>query len=155
LLVRLPELALIVVAPTETPLAKPCVPALLLMVANAELDDLHTTLAVMSCVVLLLYVPVAVNCWLNPAATAAFAGVTAIEVNPTTDRDANPTVVPSFAEIAVVPTDELLARPRLPATLLIVATAPLEDDQVTELVRSVLVWSLLRPVAVNCCWLPK
>jgi hypothetical protein len=53
-----PLVALIVVPPTLSAEARPP----LLMVAVVVLDDAHVTLAVRFCVVLSLYVPVAVNC---------------------------------------------------------------------------------------------
>jgi hypothetical protein len=46
-----------------------------------ESDEVQIAVAVKSCVLLSLYVPVAVNCCVLPAATDAFAGLTAIEIS--------------------------------------------------------------------------
>jgi hypothetical protein len=54
-------------------------------------------------------------------------------------------VVPAVAEVA---------RPAVPASLLIVAVAMLLDDQVTAVVRFCIVWSVYVPVATNCCLMP-
>ena len=52
-----------------------------LIVAFVASDGLHVTDAVMFCVLLSEYVPVAVNCWVAPTAILGFAGVTAIEAS--------------------------------------------------------------------------
>ena len=46
------KLAVIFVLPAATPVANPCVPAVLLIVAAAVLDDAHVTVVVIFCVVL-------------------------------------------------------------------------------------------------------
>ena len=75
-LVTLPCVAVICVVPAATPVANPvAVP----IVANAVFDDFHVTLVVMFFVELSLYVPVAVNCCVAPAAMEGEAGVTAID----------------------------------------------------------------------------
>jgi hypothetical protein len=71
-----PEVALIVVDPVATVLAKPA----LLMVATVVAEDVHVAVLVRFCVLLSVYVPVAVNCCINPLATDGFAGVTLIEL---------------------------------------------------------------------------
>ena len=59
----MPEsVAVIVVAPVEALVASPSLPPALLMVATAGLAELQVTVVVRSCVVLSLYVPVAVHC---------------------------------------------------------------------------------------------
>src|SRR5271165_257180 len=72
-----PLVALIVVLPAFSADAKPAP----LIVAVAVLDEAHVTLAVRFCVELSLYVPVAVNCCVPPAATDGFTGVTAIDTS--------------------------------------------------------------------------
>src|SRR2546427_13126807 len=74
-----PKVAVIVVVPVATDVAKPCEPPALLIVATPVLDELHVTWVVRSCVVLSLKVPVAVNCRVVPFAMLGFVGVTAIE----------------------------------------------------------------------------
>ena len=58
----LSEVAVIVVDPAAIPVANPLEPAVSLIVAMEVSDELHTTEAVMSCVVLSVKVPIAVNC---------------------------------------------------------------------------------------------
>jgi hypothetical protein len=58
----LPEPAVIVEVPGTVVVASPCEPFALLMVATDVDDEIHVTDIVKSCVVLSVYVPVAVNC---------------------------------------------------------------------------------------------
>jgi hypothetical protein len=85
-----------------------------------------------------------VNCCVSPLAMLGAAGVTAIETNVAgvTVSIVPPDTVPSVAVIVVVPGAMLLARPLVPVALLIVATAVLEDDHVTCVVRSCVVVSV-------------
>jgi hypothetical protein len=71
-----PSVAVIVAAPVITPEAKP--PELI--VATGD-DEFHVTKEVKSCVLLSLYVPVAWNCTVSPAATVPLAGLTAMDTN--------------------------------------------------------------------------
>jgi hypothetical protein len=146
--VMLPEVAEIVVVPTATVVARP--PAA--MVAVAVLDEAQVTEAVRFCVVLSVYVPVAVNCGAIPLATLGLAGVTAIETSaaPVTVSVVFPVTVPEVAEIVVVPAATVVARP--PAA--IVAVVVLDDAQVAVAVRSCVEPSVSVPVAVNCCVSP-
>ena len=74
-----PDLAVMVVVPTAMPVASPLA-ALIVAVDGA----LELQVAVVRVEVLLsLNVPIAVNCWVSPAATVGVAGVTEIEVNVT------------------------------------------------------------------------
>jgi hypothetical protein len=77
----------------------------LLTVATDVADELHVTVLVRVCCVPLLYVPVAVNCLLLPAATDADAGVTAIDVSTAavTVSVAEPLIVPDVAVIVADP----------------------------------------------------
>jgi hypothetical protein len=99
-----------------------------------------------------VYVPVAVNCCVNPTGMVAFAGVTAIDVSAAdaTVSVVLPTTVPEVAEMVVVPVATAVARP--PAAM--VAVAVLDDAQVAEAVRFCVVPSVYVPVAVNCCVSP-
>jgi hypothetical protein len=59
--VRLPEVAVIVVVPRLTPVARPWLPAALLMVATALFDELQVTTPVTSAVLASLKTPLAAN----------------------------------------------------------------------------------------------
>ena len=72
-----PTVAVIVTDPVATPVANPPGDVI---VAIVVFDEVHFAVAVRFCVLLLLYVPVAVNCCCWPAATEGVAGVTAIEM---------------------------------------------------------------------------
>ena len=143
--VTLPLVALIVEVPAFNALARPEA----LIVAVVVLEDAHVTLLVRFCVVPSLYVPVAVNCCVPPAATDGFTGVTAIELSvaAVTVSVVEPVTLPLVALIVEVPAFNALARPEA----LIVAVVVLEDAHVTVLVRFCVVLSLYVPVAVNCC----
>jgi hypothetical protein len=73
----LPEVAVIVVEPTATALARP----LLFTVATDALDELQVTCVVISWVVPSEYVPEAASCWLTPAAMLGLTGVIAMEIS--------------------------------------------------------------------------
>src|SRR5262249_31430040 len=70
-----PEVAVIDVLPAVSPVPSPPV----LIVATPVAEEVHTAVLVKFWVVPSLKVPVAVNCWLLPAAIEGFAGVTAID----------------------------------------------------------------------------
>jgi hypothetical protein len=81
----------------------------------------------------LLYVPVAVNCCVLPAATEAVEGVTEIEVR-TAAVTVNVTellIAPDVAVIVLVPEEKVLANP----PLLTVAMLLADEDHCTMLVR--------------------
>jgi hypothetical protein len=80
----LPELgsvAVMVVLPMATVVAKPLVPAALLIVATPVEEEDQVTVVVRSCVVASVYVPVAVNCCISPRALELLAGVIASETS--------------------------------------------------------------------------
>ena len=143
---------------TEVPLATPVANPDALIVAVAVVAEAHVTWAVMSCVVFgppaLVYVPVAVNCFVPPAAMVGSAGVTAM------DTSVLAGVTVSTAAFEVIPRSEAVmfavpaATPMAVPPEAIVAIAEFEDVQVTAIVSSCVVPSLKRPVAVNCCVLP-
>jgi hypothetical protein len=128
-----PNVAVTVAVPFATLVANPP----LLTVAIAGADEVHVAVLVKFCVVPLLYVPVAVNCSVYPAATDAVPGVTAIETNTAavTVNAAEPVTVPEVAVIVVVPGVRLVASPP-PFTVAIVVP---DELQVAELVRFCLV----------------
>ena len=130
--------AVMVVLPVATVVAKPFVPAALLIVAMLVADDDHVTDPVMSCVVASVYVPVAVNCCVRPSALELFAGVRLID---TSAAEVTVKIVLAktpeagcVALMLVKPVLTVVARPLLPAALLIVAMLVLAEAQVTELV---------------------
>src|ERR1700722_16780689 len=143
-----PRVALIELVPTPAPVAKP--PAVI--VATEGVADAHVTEPVKFCVVLSLYVPVAVNCCVVPLEIVGFAGVTAMDcsVAAVTVSTVEPLTVPRGALIELVTTPAPVAKP--PA--LIVATDGVADAHVTEPVRFWVELSLYVPVAVNCCFVP-
>ncbi len=82
------------------------------------------------------------NCCVLPIGMLGVAGVTAMETNVadvTLSVTAGELTLPSVAVICEVPIVKLVARPFVPAALLIVATVVLDDVQVTP----VRVWWLL------------
>jgi hypothetical protein len=142
-----PNAAAMVVLPVATLVATP----VLAIVAAAGLEELQTTDPEMSCVLLSLNVPVAVNCLVVPVAIVEFAGVTVSDTRlaPVTVRDAVPLTDPLAALMVVVPAPVLVASP-VGST---VATAPDVDDQVTDGNACVLPSSKL-PTALNCSVVP-
>ena len=152
------SVAVMIVEPTETLVARPSLPDALLTVAPDVFEEPHVTELLRSCVLPSLKVPVAVSCCVVPKAIDGFVGVTASDVS--TAAVTVSVVLPlmllagSVAVIVAEPTDTLIARPSLPDALLTVA-APDEELQVTELVRFWVLASLYVPVAVNCSVVPS
>jgi len=147
-LFREPNVAVITLVPCATAVAKP----LLLMVATVAAEDAQVTVLVRFWVLPSVYLPVAVNCCVNPLATAGFAGVTAIEakVGAVTVSVVESFTEPKLARIVVAPGATVVASPEL----LTVATVTAEEFQLTVLVRSCVLPSAYVPVAVNCCGIP-
>src|SRR6266478_5496450 len=133
--------------PGFTPVANPNE----VIVADVLSDDAHVAEFVRFCVLLSLYIPVAVNCRLLPTATIAGFGVTAIDtsVAGVTVSSVEPVMFPLVAEIADVPVPTVVARPVMP----IVATPGVAEAHVT-LASTCVELSLNVPVAVNCCESP-
>src|SRR5580765_4337287 len=151
-----PEVALIVVVPVATPVARPWVPLVLLIVATPVSDEAHVTDVVRFWVLPSLKVPVAVNCWVPLMPIEGFGGVTANDCNVgggVTVSTVEPVIVPEVALIVVVPAATPVARPWVPLVLLIVATPVSDEAHVTDVVRFWVLPSLKVPVAVNC-WTP-
>jgi len=148
-----PELAVIVVIPCLAVLASPW----LLMVATAVSEEFQLTEEVSSLVLPSVNVPVALNCCFVPSGMEGLRGVTPRDTKTggATARVVEPLTDPKEAIIAVVPWARLVARPRLPAELLIEATAGFKEFQVTEVVRFETVPFLKKPVAANCCMSPS
>jgi len=143
-----PNVAVIV----ALPFARPCKVPVLLIVATAGFDELHTTDAETSCVLLSLKVPVATNCLVVPTAIVELAGVTVMDcrVALVTVKDAVPLTEPDVAVIVVVPVPTLVANPFAST----VATEVKDDDQDTD-GRTWKLPSSNVPVATNCSPVPS
>ncbi len=74
------ELAVIMVEPTSTDVARPFDPDVLLMVAIVVCEEFHVTEEEISCVVLSVNVAMAMNCLVFPSTMLGFTGVTVIKV---------------------------------------------------------------------------
>lgn len=142
------KVAVIVELPGATLVTSP----VLLIVATAGVEELHNTDPVMSCVLLSLNVPVAVNCDVVPVDIDPFAGVTASDTRPAlvTVRDAVPLMEPDATVIVEVPAPRLLANPFESTD----ATALEPENQITDVNCCVLPSSKF-PIAVNCCVVPS
>lgn len=138
-----PNAALIVLLPATTLDTKPCA----LMVAAAALDDVQMTVVVMSCVLLSLKLPVAVNCFVVPTAMLEFAGVTAMDTKAAevTITDAVPLIPPEVAVMVAVPGPVVLPNPA--GSML---TTELEDEDQARDVSNWVLPSSNVPTAVNC-----
>lgn len=143
-----PNAAAMVVLPVATLVATPVLP----IVAATGFEELQTTDAEISCVLLSLNDPVAVNCLVVPVAIVEFAGVTVSDTRlaPVTVRAAVPLMDPLAAVMVVEPAPVLIASP-VEST---VATVPDVDDQVTDGNACVLPSSKL-PTALNCSVVPS
>ena len=103
----------------------------------------------MSAVELLAYVPIAVNCCVEPTANlSGDDGVTEMDDNIAISNSAGGLVTPDRAAvILVLPTATAVANP----TEEIVATVVSELNQVTRELMSVVELFAYVPIAVNCC----
>ena len=144
----LPEVALIVLDPAATAVAKP----LALIVATVVVCEVHTAVLVKFCVELSEKVPVAVNCSVAVIAIVGFAGVTAIDtsVGAVTVSVVVPLMAPEAALIVLVPVPTPVANP----PEVIVATVVVSELHVAVLVRFCVELSENVPVAVNCFVVP-
>jgi hypothetical protein len=75
-----PDVAVIVVEPTLTEVARPFVPEVLLMVATPVFEEFQVTDEEISCVVWSDNVAMAMNCRVVPSTMLGLAGVTVVEV---------------------------------------------------------------------------
>ena len=133
-----PEVALIVVEPCPTLVARPWLPAALLIVATLAMLDAQVTEPVRFCVLPLVNVPVAANCCVEPSVIEGLDGVTATDtrVGAVIVNVAELEIAPEVAVMVVEPWLRLDARPVVPAALLIVATVGALEDHVTDEVTS-------------------
>ena len=139
-----PKVAVIVVEPTATALARPSKPRALEIVATPSSEDDQVADAVRSCVVASVKSPVAANCCVVPLAMPGSGGVTSIETRPAlvTVTSVLPEMMPSWAVMMVEPTRSPLTVPfagTAGAPFETVATETSEELQVTWLVRSAFV----------------
>lgn len=131
------NLASIIVEPVPTAAASPLDPALLLIVATVEDEELHVTEVVKSWVLLSEYVPVALNCFVAPWVIVGFVGDTLSDVRiGDTVSIVDPEIPFNVAWIVVFPGPTLVDSPFDPAVLLTVATLEDEELHVTEVVKS-------------------
>jgi len=78
-----PDLAIINAVPDACDEAKPLDPVVLLIKATEGVEEVQMADMVRFCIVLSVYVPVAVNCSVVPTAILESAGATVIETNAT------------------------------------------------------------------------
>ena len=149
---RVPDVAVIVVEPAATGVASPIEPAVLLIPAMDDDDELQVTAVVRFCVEPSEYVPVAVNCCVLPMAMLGLVGVIATETSVAgfTISVVDPDRVPDVAVIVVEPAAAAVTSPIEPAVLLIPAMDDADELQTTSTVRSWVVLSENVPVAMNC-----
>jgi hypothetical protein len=154
----LPDVAVIVVDPAATEVARPLEPAALLIAATPVLDELQVTDAVRSCVVLSENVPVAVKCCVVPLAMLGLVGVTVMATScaGVTVRVVEPATLPVLADIVALPArlQFTLMRPGALAAAavtrpLISATLVSDETQLIDAVRSLVVPSEYVPMAVK------
>jgi hypothetical protein len=111
--------------PVPTPVASPAG----LIVATVSDPEFHVACDVKFCVLLSVYVPVAVNCSVSPFAIDGFAGVTAIDTKvAAVTVNVSPGLVTPFSDAVIcdVPTPMPVASP----AELIVAAPGVPDTQV-------------------------
>jgi hypothetical protein len=130
-----PDVAVIVAAPVPTPVASPFTSTV-----ATELEEVLQLTGWSSCVLPSSKLPIAVNCWLVPAAIDGVPGVTEIEVKcaATTVRVEVSLNAPTVAVIVVCPAAAVVASPEL----LTVATEVDDELHVTPELKSELLPSL-------------
>lgn len=129
-----PELAVIVVEPVFTDVARPLEPNMLLIVAIFISDEFHVADEEISCVETSEKVPMAMNCWVFPRTILGFTGVTVIAVitsGVTPSVAGRLVMLVNDAKMVVVPSLTAVAKP----ALLIVAIPIVDEDHVATLVK--------------------
>jgi hypothetical protein len=147
-----PVVAVTVAVPCPRPCARP--PLLWIVTAVGVSED-HVTTDVRFCVLWSVYVPVAVNCRLDPIAIDTSDGVTTIDTSAAalTVTCVLPLVDPDVAVMLALPVPSLLNNPGV--VVLIIPTPGVSELQCAMLVMSCVVPSVKLPVAVNCCVVPN
>src|SRR5262249_26236896 len=142
-----PSTAVIVVLPVERLVANPR----LVIVATPDIEELHSTTCVTSCVELSLNVPVAMNCFVALFGIEEFAGVIESETSGAvvTVTEVLADMVPDVTLTVDVPAPTASPNPFWS----IVNTLDELEDHSADTNTCVLPSSKL-PTAVNCCWVP-
>jgi hypothetical protein len=131
------KLAVMLLVPTASPLASPAA----VMVAVAVFEEFHAARVVRFCVLLSLYVPVAVNCCVCPFEIEGLEGVTAMDCRVaavTVSTSAGEVTPLRLAVMLVVPAAKPVAKP--PGVM--VAVTVLDEVQAAWLVRFCVLLSL-------------
>ena len=151
--VTVPEAAVTLAVPVPMLVARP----VLFTVTVASVSDAQVAVALRSCVLPSLKVPVATNCCVVPKAIEGFAGLTAIDSRTAavTLMVVLPLTDPELAVICADPVPNVEASPLVFVVLLIVAMAGALELHCTVLVKSCVLPSVKVPVALNCCVMPK
>jgi|SRR5690242_15776995 hypothetical protein len=121
--------------------------AVLLTVATEGVPDNHVTVLVMFCVLLSVYVPVAISCTVVPGAMVELAGVIAIDTSAGAIVRLNEPVTVPF--LALITTGPLALAVSMPPAVMSTLFG-FEEIQLTALVRSCELPALKVPVAFNC-----
>jgi len=152
--------AVIVVDPElkEEPVASPCDPEALPIVAIVVFEETQLTDVVRFCELLSEKVPVAENCWFVPIRILAERGAMLIETSVgglIVSAAALELIPERLAVIFVVPSAIDEANPFEPAVLLMVAMFAFDEPQVTDEVMSCVDRSVNVPMAINCWVAPR
>jgi len=131
----LPSVAVMVAGPWPAAVTSPLEPGALLTEPTLVAEDVQAAELVRFCVVLSVYVPVAINCCVVPLAMLGFAGVTLMETRlaAVTTKLVAPETLPSVAVTVVEP--GLIAVTTPLEGLAIEATPGVNELQLTEVVR--------------------
>ncbi len=152
------SVAEMLVVPVATAVARPCEPAVLLIVATSAFDELHKTNFVTSSVEPLANVSVAVNCCcvVVPKEMTGLTGVTVKDMALVTVIVVLPEILfdKSVAVMVAVPTPTDVTRPFEPVVSLTVATPVLDELHVTAAFQFNVVPSEKTAVATNSSVVP-
>ena len=146
------SVAVIVVAPKVNAEANPVTGSIL---ATAGVEEIQVTDNVFTTDVLSELIPIAVNCCVAPLAILGLTGVIARD-----ERVAAVTfkvvtsVFPVATSVAVIVVAPNVNAEANPVTGSMLATAGVEEIQVTDDVFTITVLSEFIPIAVNCCVVP-
>lgn len=129
-----PTVALMFVVPMPALVADPGSP----ITATVAFEEFQFAVAVKSCELPSVYVPVAANCCVAPREIVGASGPIAIETNAAgaTVSDAEALTEPELMPIVVVPEVNVVAKPADAVSLLMVATPGAEELQCPVCVRS-------------------
>jgi hypothetical protein len=135
-----PDVAVMVVEPVASPMARPGLPEPVEIVATEVVVEVQLTRDVRSCVLPSVYVPTASNCWVVPLAMLVEGGPTEIATRAAavTTKVVSPLmlVAGSVAVMVTLPWAKAETSPWFPAELETEAKDELLEVQLTELVIS-------------------